>query len=72
MIVVALILMGMFQVFVWQSNDMARRRQIHEEVLKAPFSDEGAAAPLEQVRPTFYGVSDLEVTVASNIYNYTY
>lgn len=72
MIVVALILMGMFQIFVWQSNDMARRRQAHEDILKEPFTDLGAAAPLKQVRPTFYGVSDLEATVASNIYSFTY
>ena len=74
MIVVALLLMGMLQIFVWQSNDMARRRQAHEDVLTltGPRTDLGAAAPLEQIRPTFYGVADLEATVASNIYNYTY
>ena len=29
MVVISLILMGMLQTFVWQSNDMARRRQAH-------------------------------------------
>jgi uncharacterized protein Usg len=72
MIAVALILMGMLQTFVWQSNDMARRRQVHEKVLKEWIGDRGAAGPLRQIRPTFYGVSDIEATVNSSVYNYIY
>lgn len=70
MIVIALLLAGMLKLFAWSAKDLARRRQAHEEILTEPLDGTGAAAPLKQVRPTFYGASGVDATVPSNIYSF--
>ena len=70
MVVAVFILMGMLEIFVWVGRDMSYRRQAHEQTLTEPLTGTGAGAPLEQIKPTFYGVTGMDATAPSNIYNY--
>lgn len=63
MAVAALILMGMVQVLVWTGQDLAKRRQAHEEILTN--SDHHG---LIQTQPTFYHSTPIFAVAESNIF----
>jgi hypothetical protein len=67
LVAIVLLIVGMIKVMAWCGRDLIDRRAVHEAVLIQPIG-QGSAQPLIQVRPFFYGTTDMNAAINSNIF----
>ncbi len=72
MIIIVMLLLSMIRVFFWVGNDLASRRQAHEDTMTGDIPenmDSSTDKSYKQIRPVFYEGTPLDAsTINSEIF----